>query len=246
MRRATLVGLAGVPLFVVGSLLENNTSEHASVWRLSTVTDISMLVCAVLAGALLLLDGARPRTTIAVGAAVLTSLAAGQFAWYPVEGGLGNAAIGMYVQLAGALAMLAGAAWRLALAPDLPARPSPIGATIVVAGGALSLGASFMDYFGFGGDYVSLWGAVRHMDSGLAVYLGALAAIVVADVVRPRRMLAVAALVVAGLALGEAVFFPLELKFKLIGVGAYLLVVGALAAVAGSAIRLLAGGATER
>jgi hypothetical protein len=246
MRRATLVGLAGVPLFIVGSLLENNTSDHASVWKLSRVTDISMLICAVLAAALLVLDGARPRTTLAVGAAVLSTLAAGQFAWYPVEGGLSNAAVGMYVQLAGALALLAGSAWRLALAPDVPARPSPIGAAIVVAGGALTLGASFMDYFGLDRDYVSLWGAVQHMDSGLAVYLGALAAIVVADVVRPHRVLAVAALVVAGLVLGEAVFFPLELKFKLIGIGAYLLVVGALTAVAGSAIRVLAGGATAR
>jgi hypothetical protein len=246
MRRATLVGLAGVPLFIVGSLLENNTGDHASVWKLSTVTDISMLVCAVLAAALFVLDGARPRTTTAVGAAVLAALAAGQFAWYPVEGGFGNAAIGMYVQLAGALAMLAGASWRLALEPSLPARPSPIGIAVVVAGAALTLGASFMDYFGFGGDYVSLWGAVRHMDTGLAVYLGALVAIVVADAVRPRRPLAVAALVVAGLALGEAVFFPLELKFKLIGVGAYLLVVGTLAAVAGGAIRLLGGGAAAR
>ena len=130
--------------------------------------------------------------------------------------------------------------------PSLPARPSPIGAAVVVAGAALTLGASFMDYFGFDGDYVSLWGAVQHMDSGLAVYLGVLVAIVVADVVRPHRLLAVAALVVAGLALGEAVFFPLELKFKLIGVGAYLLVVGTLAAVAGSAIRLLGGGAAAR
>jgi hypothetical protein len=246
MRRATLVGLAGVPLFIVGSLLENNTGDHASVWKLSTVTDISMLVCAVLAAGLLALDSAGPRTTIAVGAAVLTTIAVGQFAWYPVEGGLGNAAIGMYVQLAGALAMLAGVAWRLALAPGLPAGRSRLGAVIVVAGAALTLGASFMDYFGFGGDYVSLWGAVRHMDSGLAVELGVLVAIVIADVLRPHRLLAVAAFVVAGLSLGEAVFFPLELKFKLIGIGAYLLVVGTLTAVAGSAIRLLGGGAAAR
>ncbi len=246
MRRATLVGLAGVPVFILGSLLENNTRDHASVWELSTVTDISMLVCAVLGAALLALDCARPRTPIAVGGGALLVIALGQFAWYPVEGGLGDAAIGMFVQLAGALAMLAGVAWRLALAADAAVTPSRIGAAVAVAGAGLTFGASFLDYFGLDREYVSFWGAVQHMDGALAVELGVLVAIVVADVLRPRQALAVAAFVVAGLALGEAVFFPLELKFKLIGVGAYLVVVGTLAAVAGAAIRLLPGGSATR
>jgi hypothetical protein len=246
MRRATLVGLAGVPAFLLGSLLENNSEDKASIWELSTVTDISMLVCAVLGAALLAYDCKRPQTPFAVGGGALMIAAVGQFAWYPIEGGFGDAAIGMYVQLAGALAMLAGVLWRLALTSGLPATPSRIGAAFAVAGAALTFGASFMSFFGLDGEYVSLWGAVKHMDSGLAVYLGALVALVVADVLRPRQLLAVAAFAFAGLALGEAVFFPLELKFKLLGSGGYLMVVGSLAAVAGTAIRLLGGAAATR
>ncbi len=246
MRRASLVGLAGVPVFILGSLLENNTENKASVWQLSTVTDISMLVCVVVALGLWALDVARARTAVAVAGGVFATVAVGQFAWYPVEGGFGDAAIGMYVQLVGAIAMLVAVGWRLALAPVASATPSRLGSAVAVVGGALTFGASFLDFFGVDGQYVSLWGGAQHMDSALAVYLGLLLVLVVADVLRPRQVLAVAALVVAALALGETIFFPLELKFKLIGVGAYLLVVGSLAAVAGSAIRLLGTGSTAR
>lgn len=246
MRRASLVGLAGVALFVVGSLLENNTRDDATVWQLSTVTDITMAVCILLAAGLIAFDGVRPQPPVAVLGGVLALVAAGQFAWYPVEGGLGDAAAGMIVQLVGATTVIGAVVSRLLAVDAEAAAPARVGPAVAIVAAAVTFGASFMDFFGLRGQYVTFWGSVKHMDVGLTACLAGVVALLAADLWRPRRAFAVGAFVLAGLVLGAVVFFPAELKFRFLGAGAYLLIVGALGAVGGTAIRLLGTGAPAR